>query len=48
MTRVWPIAMKPSTLVAVRIAEMLPTLKKLRPWVAVRTAPTTTTRASTM
>ena len=32
---------------AVRTAQMLPWLKKLRPWIAVRTAETTTTSAST-
>ena len=41
MTRVCPIAMKPRMLVAVRIAEMLPVLKKLRSWNAVRIAPIT-------
>ena len=42
MTSVCPIAMKPRMLVAVRIARRLPVLKKLRPSIAVRTAPTTT------
>jgi hypothetical protein len=47
MTRVWPIEIRPSTLIAVRTAQMLPWLKKLRPSTAVSTAETATTPTST-
>ncbi len=47
MTRVCPIAMKPSTLMPVSTAERLPGLKKLRPTLAVSIALTTTTMSST-
>ena len=36
-------ATKPSTLMPVRMSRMLPALKKLRPTVATRMAPTTIT-----
>ncbi len=48
ITSVCPIAMKPSTLVKVRIARMLPVLKKLRSCRPVRIAPITIAAASTM
>ena len=48
MTSVCPIAMKPSTLVKVRIARMLPVLKKLRSCSPVRIAPITIAAARTM
>jgi len=47
ITSVWPIAMKPRTLVPVRIAEMLPALTKLRPVAPTSTVPTTTVSSTT-
>ena len=47
ITSVCPIAMKPSTVIAVKIVQRLPWLKKLRSLVRVSTAETTTIRPST-
>ena len=47
MTRVCPIEMKPSTVMAVKIVQRLPWLKKLRSLVSVSNAETTTIRPST-
>ena len=47
ITSVWPMEMKPSTVIAVKIVQRLPWLKKLRSLVRVRTRETTTIRPST-
>ncbi len=47
MTTVCPIAMNPRTLVPVRMSEILPVLKKLRPVLPTSTAPTAMVTSTT-